>query len=116
MQEEEVWRYFQKHIETWDPTGRIIETVAEKVWKLSQSSDTEGMHMEQYWDKFPMLAQGTCMGKGLPGYGEDLDVQTVTSAQGMKKNRFEEGKLVSRPRFARKDAVVSVFLSAFVDG
>ena len=52
---------------TWEPIGAITE----KVWKVSQNSDTKtGRRLGQ----LHVSGQRTWQGEGLPGYGKDVDV------------------------------------------
>ena len=57
LQEEDVWKIVRWPIETWETTQRTIVAITEKVWKLSQRSDTKGNNLEQDWDSFMNLAK-----------------------------------------------------------
>ena len=57
LQEEDVWKIVRWPIETWETTQRTIVAITEKVWKLSQRSDTKGNNLEQDWGSFMNLAK-----------------------------------------------------------
>ena len=51
IQEDEVWRLFQKHTEIGEPAEKNFEVIAEKAWKLSQSSYSKGKNLVQDWER-----------------------------------------------------------------
>ena len=57
FQEEQVLQCLGKHVETLGTTERKIEAIPDKLWKLSQISDTKGMNLEQDWSSFLSLAK-----------------------------------------------------------
>ena len=53
-------------METKDPPERKFEAIAEKVWRLSQSTDAKGHTLERDWDSVLRLAREPGLDKGHP--------------------------------------------------
>ena len=49
---------FERHKETWEPTARKTEAIAEKAWHISQSSNTKREAFQQDWDGLLSLERG----------------------------------------------------------
>ena len=78
LQEEEVWKVLEQHMETWEPAERKIEAIAEKAWQLTQRSDTQGKNLEQDWDSFLRLAKES---------GRTKDIEEMAKVWKDKKER-----------------------------
>ena len=42
LQEEQVWKMVEQHMESWEPTEKKVDSIAEKAWQMNQSSESKG--------------------------------------------------------------------------
>ena len=84
IQEEEVWKILQQHLESWESAKRHIEAMAGKAWQLTQSSGTKGKNLEQDSENFLNMAKEKWLGQrqrehcpNLDGKGREVVIQKI---------------------------------------
>ena len=81
----------EQHMRSWEPVEKNIESIAEKVWKMTQSGDTKGKNPEQGGD-IAALGQRKSMDQRQRGHGQTLERKEVikkdTLPPGTNSNDF----------------------------
>ena len=55
--EDELWEEFEGHMRFWDPTNRPVDTMANNIWQLNQSSATKTLNLEHDFDELSTRAR-----------------------------------------------------------